>query len=483
MRLFMKKKFITFILIMFIIPCCFLFSGCALSVNKYVYVTDISKIGTKQDGTNIYSVTYSNGQTSTIDYGQEIEDITLADLFNLAVQKGYCTNDTDGFKAFVNDILMVSTEKTAETKEQESINSALQSVVEVYAQFSKTSRNLTTYTTGAGAGVIYKTIGSYSYIITNYHVVSSTSGESTSIAEQIVVYQYFSNVNIEKNDSTGAYVFLGDAINCTFIGGSKMFDIAVLRVATSSLSAVNPNFKLITPADSYTVGETAIAIGNPEAEGIAVSKGIVSQDFYILVDEADNEIKKREIVTDTAINQGNSGGGLFNADGELMGIVNAKSVWASSSANIPVENMGYALPIDNVVKVANNIMDNYELFGSAVGVKKLKIGVTVNRGNRSQTYNNETNTITLKDYAQITTDVSTSSIAGQLDLQKYDYFVYVKINGKKLELTRYYEFAECLLDVRANDTISFGYKRGDLSAEVNETNTYTVKQSDLVNIN
>lgn len=60
--------------------------------------------------------------------------------------------------------------------------------------------------------------------------------------------------------------------------------------------------------------------------------------------------------TDTAINPGNSGGGLYNAQGNLVGIVNAKTTTSSSGTS--VENMGYALPIADVKAVADNIIDN-----------------------------------------------------------------------------------------------------------------------------
>ena len=106
-------------------------------------------------------------------------------------------------------------------------------------------------------------------------------------------------------------------------------------------------------SEMINVGESAIAIGNPEGNGFSTSLGIVSVDSeYIEMTGADGvtNVEFRVMRIDTAVNGGNSGGGLFNSKGELIGIVNAKI------QSTTVENIAYAIPSNLAAAVADNII-------------------------------------------------------------------------------------------------------------------------------
>lgn len=124
-------------------------------------------------------------------------------------------------------------------------------------------------------------------------------------------------------------------------------------------------------------------MGNAEGEGISVTSGAISVDSeYITIqsilgetDSSGNlkEISYRVMRTDAAINSGNSGGGLYDAQGKLIGITNAKQMdTPNKDGSIhSVDNMGYALPITQVVGVVENVLAN----GGTV--KRATLGVTV----------------------------------------------------------------------------------------------------------
>ena len=136
---------------------------------------------------------------------------------------------------------------------------------------------------GAGAGFIISKDG---YIVTNHHVVVDAS-----------------EIQIETLDGT--------FMEATLVGADPNTDIALLKVESSMpLSSVG-----FGNSDEVRVGDTVLAIGNPHRLGFSVSTGIVSARNRQLSGPFDDFIQ-----TDAAINLGNSGGPLFNTDGEVIGV-------------------------------------------------------------------------------------------------------------------------------------------------------------------
>ena len=198
------------------------------------------------------------------------------------------------------------------------------------------------------------------------------------LAKKINIFQYG---GAEYATPSGTYdsdgypeiVYGEGSIEVDFIGGALNYDLAVLKVKTSKLLEVNEHAKPVTIADGYNLGETAIAIGNPEGEGFSVTSGIVSvlsEEIEMTGADDRTSCEFRVMRIDTAVNGGNSGGGLFNNKGEWIGIVNAKAVSSD------IDNIAYTLPVDNITKVANNILHYYELTGDIAQVKKLVLDMS-----------------------------------------------------------------------------------------------------------
>jgi S1-C subfamily serine protease len=185
-----------------------------------------------------------------------------------------------------------------------------------------------------GSGFVIDKAG---HIVTNYHVVEG----ATSV-----------EVSFSNNESMKAKV----------IGKDPATDIAVLKVNAPSRA-----LKPLTLGDSTAVrvGDQVIAIGNPLGYDRSVSSGIVSAVQRSIT--APNQISTigHVIQTDAALNHGNSGGPLLNANGEVIG-VNAQIAPSSSNANIGI---GFAIPIDTVKQITSALIDHGKVEHAFLGIE------------------------------------------------------------------------------------------------------------------
>jgi serine protease Do len=159
--------------------------------------------------------------------------------------------------------------------------------------------------------------------------------------------------------------------------------------------------------------------------------------------------------TDAAINGGNSGGALFNAKGELIGITNAKS------AGEETDNMGFALPITQVTYLCDNIRDNM-----SQSVKAAVLGATVEVKSSKASFD-ENGHVKITESLHVTEKASSSQADNGL-FEVFDVLEWMQINdGEVHYLTRKYQLDDLLLTVRKGDRVTFGVKRdGGTSLEV-----------------
>ena len=186
---------------------------------------------------------------------------------------------------------------------------------------------------GAGSGVIISQDG---YILTCAHVVSGAT-----------------SVKVQLNGSDESY-------DATVVGQDSTSDIAVLKIDATGLTPA-----VIGDSDALAVGEVAVAVGNPLGTlSNTVTDGIVSA-LNRQVTVQDNDMTL--IQTDASISPGNSGGGLFNANGELIGIVNAKSSYSEA------EGIGFAIPINTAMEIGRQLIENGSVARPALGVKIMDV--------------------------------------------------------------------------------------------------------------
>lgn len=293
--------------------------------------------------------------------------------------------------------------------------------------------------TQEGSGVIYKLDKSTgdALILTNYHVVySAYANTENKISDSISLYLYGSETE-------------GMEIPAEYVGGSMYYDIAVLSVKGSELMKSDfPQEVEMADSDSVSVGQQAIAIGNPEGMGISATYGVVSVDSeYITMTAADETtaVSFRVIRIDTAVNSGNSGGGLFDTAGRLIGIVNAK---VSDSS---VENIGYAIPVPVVRGVAENIIDNcFEKEGESV--QRAMLGITVKTADSHALLDTETGEIRIEESVSVYAVTSGSLADGAL--KEGDILKSVTDGERSVTVTRQYHIIDFMLGVRVGDTVS-----------------------------
>ncbi len=182
-----------------------------------------------------------------------------------------------------------------------------------------------TETTGEGSGIIYTADG---YIITNYHVIESALTSSNSGIE----------VYLSTNSETG--------YDATVVGYNISYDLAVIKINASGLSAIN-----FANSSELKVGQYVAAVGSPGGLQFmgSVTYGIISG-LNRVISDSSTGASVQLIQTDAAINPGNSGGALVNTKGELVG-VNSSKIAATA-----YEGMGFAIPSNIVKEICDNII-------------------------------------------------------------------------------------------------------------------------------
>ncbi len=307
----------------------------------------------------------------------------------------------------------------------------------------------------SGSGVIYKLDKEHgiAYIITNYHVVYyQNSNTANGISNNIKGYLY-------GQESTQY------GIDLEYVGGSMSYDIAVLKTKVPSAILAESNAVAVEFADSDNVAvlDRAIAIGNPEDLGISATLGHVNvESEYITMEGADGvtEIQLRVMRMDTPVNSGNSGGGLFDNRGRLIGIVNAKLTDS--------ENMSYALPSNFVKNVSDNIIyycDTESEDGKSLeNVYRCYLGITVEASELYTVYDKSSGKVLRREVVTVKAVESLGLANGRIAVG--DIINSITVDGVKYEVTRMYIVTDSMLSARVGSTVTVNVTRGGESIDV-----------------
>ena len=262
-----------------------------------------------------------------------------------------------------------------------------------------------TYTSrAAGSGVIISADG---YIITNNHVVEN--------AESITVNTYD-----------------GTEYEAVVVGTDSKSDIAVIKVDADNLTPA-----VIGDSSLIKAGDTAIVVGNPLGTlGGSVTHGIISAASRELV--ISNESMEL-IQTDATINSGNSGGGLFDGNGHLIGIVNAKDSGTTTSGSL-IEGIGFAIPINSAMDVAQELIE----YGRVTN--RPMLGVYI------QTLQQDTQKYKAGVYIQDTISGGGAERAGLKALDRI-----ISVDGQ--EITSYTDLSKVLRGKQIGDTVKVVIER------------------------
>ena len=181
----------------------------------------------------------------------------------------------------------------------------------------------------SGSGFIISDDG---YVLTNYHVVKEADKGKLDV--QVLTYD-------------------GTAYNATIVGTEASNDVAVLKIDAEGLSAAR-----FGNSDVIRVGDTVYAVGNPLGElEFSMSTGHVSAKDRVITTQENESINMFQI--DAAVNEGNSGGPVYDAGGSVIGIVTAKY------SDTGVEGLGFAIPINDVKSIADDLINKGYVTGKA----------------------------------------------------------------------------------------------------------------------
>ncbi len=208
----------------------------------------------------------------------------------------------------------------------------IQSIVAVNSIIRTTNNGQVYDAQASGSGFVFSADG---YIVTNHHVIENATSVSVIFAD-------------------------GRKLAAQVVGADATNDIAMLKVAALDLKPVT-----IGSSDALRVGDQVVAIGNALGElSFSLTAGYVSgTDRNIATDGSVLNM----IQTDASINSGNSGGPLFNAKGEVVGITTAKYSGTTSSG-ASIEGIGFAIPMDDVYKMLADLRQYGYITGAYLGV-------------------------------------------------------------------------------------------------------------------
>ena len=237
-------------------------------------------------------------------------------------------------------------------------------------------------------------------------------------------------------------------------------DLAVLKIAGSNYNYVELRD---TNEAKIQLAEQAIAIGNPLGAGISVTVGYISGISKTINMDG---VNMTLLQTDAAVNSGNSGGALFDAEGYLIGIVNAKSTGDT------VEGMGYAIPVYDVIDICNSLIKTagsakYNGLGYIEG--KIRLGVVVTLLDRETLANNLNNfssylpatneyyyylstNYEINEYGSVAISDTQSKIKTGMLITGLSY----QSNGQTIKktFTKDYELADFLENAKIGDTVT-----------------------------
>lgn len=230
-------------------------------------------------------------------------------------------------------------------------NKILPSIVGIEVEYNVNSmismfgrQSQTSTATASGSGIIISEDG---YILTNNHIVSTSSSESyyeVSEATKVTVTLF--------NDET--------KYDATIVGEDEQSDLAVIKIDKTRLAKAE-----FADSDNIKVGEFAMAVGNPLGMESSITCGVISA---VNRDVTDSDGKKFTLIqTDAAINSGNSGGALVNSEGKVIGINTLKL------SGTGIEGMGFAIPINSTTDITSQLIQYSKVKRPYIGISGMDL--------------------------------------------------------------------------------------------------------------
>ena len=269
---------------------------------------------------------------------------TAAGVFSTSVVNACVDKKTQAIYAAVNNTCPAN--RTGVTLGAlSSVAGSLNSIVNKVSP-SVVTINVTTPTGGgSGSGSIFKTSSTFSYVVTNNHVIEDAVGGAGVIT-------------VGLNN--------GDQLTATIVGRDPNYDLAVLRITKSNVPTIE-----LGDSSQLKIGDQVIAFGSPLGLDRTVTSGIVSSlNRPVVTGDGVNSSESYvdAIQTDASINPGNSGGPLTDSLGRMIGINTAVATLGSASGQSGSIGLGFAIPMNQALRVMNEIIDTGKATRPVLGV-------------------------------------------------------------------------------------------------------------------
>lgn len=317
---------------------------------------------------NAYKTTYSYEKTSKtkLGFGKSVLIPFISGVAGCAVVMGTCF----GIPSIRNNILNNNSSYSNNTSVPENsgyvsqtslsnysdtsvyaANKILPSIVGIKVEYNVNSlismfgrQSQTSTATASGSGIIISDDG---YILTNNHIVATSSSESyyeVSEATKVTVTLF--------NDET--------EYEAKIIGKDEQTDLAVIKIEKTGLAKAE-----FADSDNIKVGEFAMAVGNPLGMQSSITCGVISA---VNREVTDSDGKKFNLIqTDAAINSGNSGGALVNNEGKVIGINTLKL------SGTGIEGMGFAIPINSTTDITSQLIQYSKVKRPYIGISGMDL--------------------------------------------------------------------------------------------------------------
>ena len=281
--------------------------------------------------------------------------------------------------------------------------------------------------------------------------IDKEKGNATILTCYHVIEDYPDQVYILTYDSY-------TPIKATVVGYSSTYDIAVLKVEGNS-EITRSSCIATTFGDSSVIaeGQDAIAIGNSLSMGLSVTKGIVSSPVNLI--SIEGQIS-RVIKVDTPINSGNSGGGLFNDKGELIGVVNAKLMSSE------IDNVAFAIPVNLAKNLAYNIIKNGTPVIADIGFEPAILA----DGNY---VDNETGRLNSTIVIDSVNTLSPCYVAG---IRSGDILVSISYGETEVKITNLYDVEDNMFNLSVGDSVTIAVNRSGVLHDY----TFNITQTQAV---
>ena len=334
-----------------------------------------------------------------------------------------------------NKIIKVNRESITTTTLEE-VSDLKKAISEVYDSVVYVETKKGYNVISSGSGFIYKKDDKNAYILTNYHVIENGDNYSVTLSNDI-------------------------DLDATYVNGDQYYDMAVLKVDSKEISKVAK----LGESSTVELGDSVFAVGSPLGRDYmgTITKGIVSGVNRMLLVKLSNGSYLMEVIqTDAPINSGNSGGPLCNIKGEVIGISSSKMQGTG------VEGLGFAIPIDLIKAVLDDIEQGKTIERPYLGIKLVDMV-----SKEAFEYQYKVKVSDKAKYGAILGYVQENEIADKVGLKVGD--VIIEMDGKKIKDTSHFIYE--LFKHKKGDKVILKYYRDNDLKEVTLTLDDTIKNN------